>query len=80
MGVVNLMMSLIHECWHQRISCPGEVETYSAAINIFKSHMKSQCEQMAKDGICQNVIECKKAVELVLSTDQAQLEQEKTKV
>ncbi len=76
-STLNLMMTLVHECWHQRLGCPGEVETYQYAINVFKNLMKRQCAAMARGGVCNSKTECKQAIDAIIENDEGQLRVEK---
>jgi len=77
-SILNTIMTLIHECYHQQIHCPLEVETYENAIALFKL-VTASCEQMANDGVCKSRAECESFINDIINKEIIQLEIERGK-
>jgi RHS repeat-associated protein len=75
-STLNTIMTLIHECYHQKMHCPGEQETYTNAIAIFKL-MKASCDEMVKDGVCKSKAECERIIREIVENDTAALQRER---
>jgi RHS repeat-associated protein len=61
-ATLNTILTLIHECGHQRMDCPQDPENAKNAIGRFDL-VKKSCEQMAKDGVCATKAECEKTID-----------------
>ena len=75
-STLNLMMTLVHECWHQRLGCPGEEATYKYAIGVFKSAIKKRCAALAHIGVCKDEAECKQAIDDIVAGEERAMKEE----
>ena len=76
-GYLNLVMTLKHECVHERQICYAnthacmEVEAYQISILDFERTIKNSCKNIVADGFCKSVAECTDIGKQIVIADKA---------